>query len=68
MTVDTPWWHRSGDPRVKPLAGDRIGALGLVLNALMLFDDTRCTDAALTRLRADGFDVRDEEVGRLDPR
>ncbi|MFD4898823.1 hypothetical protein [Streptomyces sp. NPDC058411] len=53
---------------MKPLAGDRIGALGLVLNALVLFDNTRCTDAALTRLRADGFDVRDEEVGRLDPR
>ena len=45
---------------------DRIGALGLVLNALVLFN-TRYMDAALTQLRADGFDVRDEDVVRLSP-
>ncbi|MEU1216374.1 Tn3 family transposase [Streptomyces sp. NPDC005790] len=45
---------------------DQIGALGLVLNALVLFN-TRYMDAAVTRLRADGFDVRDEDVARLSP-
>lgn len=43
---------------------DQIGALGLVLNALVLFN-TRYMDAAVTQLRADGFDVRDEDVVRL---
>lgn len=43
---------------------DQIGALGLVLNAFVLFT-TRYMDAAVTRLRADGFDVRDEDVARL---
>ncbi|MFE3109247.1 Tn3 family transposase [Kitasatospora indigofera] len=32
----------------------------------MLFD-TRHLDAALSRLRADGFDVRDQDVARLPP-
>ncbi|GAA4973893.1 Tn3-like element Tn3 family transposase [Yinghuangia aomiensis] len=45
---------------------DQIGALGLVLNALVLFN-TRYMDAAVTKLRADGFDVRDEDVARLSP-
>jgi TnpA family transposase len=45
---------------------DQIGALGLVLNALVLFN-TRYMDAALDRLRADGFDVRDQDVARLSP-
>ncbi|WTP28494.1 transposase [Streptomyces sp. NBC_00203] len=45
---------------------DQIGALGLVLNALVLFN-TRYMDAAVTRLRADGFDVRDEDIARLSP-
>lgn len=36
---------------------DQIGALGLVLNALVLFS-TRYMDSAVTQLRADGFDVR----------
>nr|WP_241745823.1 Tn3 family transposase [Streptomyces lydicus] len=43
---------------------DQIGALGLVLNALVLFN-TRYMDAALTQLRADGFEVRDEDIARL---
>nr|WP_244942777.1 transposase [Streptomyces inhibens] len=43
---------------------DQIGALGLVLNALVLFN-TRYMDAAVTQLRADGFEVRDEDVSRL---
>lgn len=39
----------------------QIGALGLVLNALVLFN-TRYVDAAVARLRADGLDVRDRDV------
>ncbi|AQW50738.1 Tn3 family transposase [Streptomyces violaceusniger] len=45
---------------------DQIGALGLVLNALVLFN-TRYMNAAVNQLRADGFDVRDEDVARLSP-
>jgi TnpA family transposase len=45
---------------------DQIGALGLVLNALVLFN-TRYMDAAVNQLRADGFDVRDQDVARLSP-
>jgi hypothetical protein len=45
---------------------DQIGALGFVLNALVLFN-TRYMDAAITQLWADGFDVRDEDVARLSP-
>lgn len=45
---------------------DQIGALGLVLNALVLFN-TRYMDAAVNQLRADGFDVRGEDVARLSP-
>ncbi len=45
---------------------DQIGALGLVLNAIVLFN-TRYMDAAVNQLRADGFDVRDEDVARLSP-
>ncbi len=45
---------------------DQIGALGLMLNALVLFN-TRYMDAAVTQLRAEGFDVRDEDVARLSP-
>lgn len=45
---------------------DQIGALGLVLNALVLFN-TRYMDAALTQLRAEGFEVHDADVVRLSP-
>ncbi|GAA3918613.1 hypothetical protein GCM10022244_29790 [Streptomyces gulbargensis] len=45
---------------------DQIGALGLVVNTLVLFN-TRYMDAAVTQLRADGFDARDEDVARLSP-
>jgi TnpA family transposase len=45
---------------------DQIGALGLVLNALVLFN-TRYMDAAVAKLRAEGFDVRDQDVARLSP-
>lgn len=45
---------------------DQIDALGLVLNALVLFN-TRYMDAAVDRLRVDGFEVRDKDVARLSP-
>ncbi len=45
---------------------DQIGALGLVLNALVLFN-TRYMDAAVAQLRSDGFEVRDEDLARLSP-
>nr|WP_264086257.1 transposase [Streptomyces marincola] len=45
---------------------DPIGALGPVLHAPVLFH-TRYMAAAVHRLRADGFDVRDEDVARLSP-
>lgn len=45
---------------------DQLGALGYVLNSLVLFN-TRCTDAALNKLRADGFEVLDQDVARLSP-
>lgn len=40
---------------------DQISVLGLVPNALLLFN-TRYVDAAVTQLRATGFDIRDEDV------
>lgn len=45
---------------------DQIGALGLVLNAVVLFN-TRYMDAAVNQLRADGVDIRDEDVACLSP-
>lgn len=43
-----------------------IAALGLVLNALVLFT-IRCMDVALDQLRADGHEVREEDIARLSP-
>ena len=45
---------------------DQLGALGLVVNAVVLWN-TIYMDAALAELRAEGFDVRDEDVARLSP-
>jgi hypothetical protein len=45
---------------------DQLGALGLVVNVIVLWN-TIYMDAALTQLRAGGFDVRDEDVARLSP-
>ena len=41
-------------------------ALGLVLNAIVLFT-TRYLDAAITELRAGGYEVRDEDAARRSP-
>jgi TnpA family transposase len=45
---------------------DQLGALGLITNVVVLWN-TVYMDAALARLRADGFDVRQEDVARLTP-
>jgi TnpA family transposase len=45
---------------------DQLGALGLVVNVIVL-RNTIYMDAALNQLRAEGFDVRDEDMARLSP-
>ncbi|MCG5121578.1 Tn3 family transposase [Streptomyces sp. T7(2022)] len=45
---------------------DQLGALGLVLNAIVLWT-TKYIDAAVTQLRAEGHELRDEDIARLSP-
>jgi Domain of unknown function (DUF4158)/Tn3 transposase DDE domain len=45
---------------------DQLGALGLVLNAVVLWT-TRYLDAAVDQLRAEGHAIRSEDVARLSP-
>ena len=45
---------------------DQLGALGLVLNAVVLWN-TRYMDLALGQLRARGADVQMSDVARLSP-
>jgi hypothetical protein len=45
---------------------DQLGSLGLVLNAAVLWT-TRYIDAAVAQLRAEGHEIRDEDVARLSP-
>jgi len=45
---------------------DQLGALGLVVNVIVLWN-TIYMDAALDQLRAEGFDIRPEDVARLSP-
>jgi TnpA family transposase len=45
---------------------DQLGALGLVVNALVLWT-TRYMDAALTHLRSQGVAVKPEDLARLSP-
>jgi hypothetical protein len=45
---------------------DQLGSLGLVLNAVVLWT-TRYIDAAVEQLRAEGQEIRDEDVARLSP-
>ena len=45
---------------------DQLGALGLVLNAVVLWN-TRYTDAVVHQLRADGQEISDDDVARLSP-
>lgn len=45
---------------------DQLAALGLVLNAVVLWT-TRYLDAAVAQLRAQGREVREEDAARLSP-
>lgn len=45
---------------------DQLGALGLVLNAVVLWN-TRYMDAAIAQLRASGHPVEDGDLARLSP-
>lgn len=45
---------------------DQLAALGLVLNAVVLWN-TRYIDAALTALRAQGYPVHEQDAARLSP-
>ena len=45
---------------------DQLGALGLVVNVIVLWN-TLYMDAALDQLRAEDYQVRDEDVARLSP-
>jgi TnpA family transposase len=45
---------------------DQLGSLGLVLNAIVLWT-TRYIDAAVAQLRAEGHEIRDEDIARLSP-
>jgi TnpA family transposase len=45
---------------------DQLGALGPVLDAIVLWT-TRCIDAAVAQLRAEGHEIRDEDIARLSP-
>jgi TnpA family transposase len=45
---------------------DQLGALGLVLNMIVLWN-TIYMEAALNQLRAEGYPVNDEDVARLSP-
>jgi hypothetical protein len=45
---------------------DQLAALGLVLDAVVLWN-TRYLDAAVAQLRAEGHDIKDEDVARLSP-
>jgi TnpA family transposase len=45
---------------------DQLGALGLVVNIIVLWN-TIYIDAALNQLRAEGYPVRNEDVARLSP-
>ncbi|MDQ1022699.1 hypothetical protein QF035_000281 [Streptomyces umbrinus] len=45
---------------------DQLGALGLVLNAIVLWM-TRYIDAAVPQLQAEGHELREEDTARLSP-
>jgi hypothetical protein len=45
---------------------DQLGALGLVLNAIVLWT-TKYIDAAVAQLQAEGHEIRDEDIARLSP-
>lgn len=64
----TVFHGRRGEVRKRYREGqeDQLSALGLVVNAVVLWT-TRYQQAALDALRAEGAEVRDEDVARLSP-
>ena len=59
---------KRGEGRQRDREGqeDQLGALGLVVNVIVLWN-TLYLEAALTPLRRQGYPVRDEDVARLSP-
>lgn len=59
---------KKGEPYQRYHEGmeDQLGALGLILNCIVLWN-TRYMNAALDQLRAQGYLVLDEDVARLSP-
>jgi hypothetical protein len=59
---------KHGELRQRYIEGmeDQLGALGLVLNCITLWN-TVYMDAALDQLRAEGYPVREEDVVYLSP-
>nr|WP_245686032.1 transposase [Streptomyces niveus] len=45
---------------------DQLGALRLVLNAIVLWT-TKYIDAAVAQLEAEGYEIRNEDIARLSP-
>jgi hypothetical protein len=60
------WTKRRARAEYREGQEDPSGALGLVVNALVLWT-TRYMDAAVTHLRAQGFEVKPEDEARLSP-
>jgi TnpA family transposase len=62
------FYGQKGELRQRYRVGqeDQLGALGLVVNALILWT-TRYMDAAVNHLRAQGFEVKPEDEARLSP-
>lgn len=61
-------WVRTPEPArsVDGVYYGRLGSLSLMLNAVVLWT-TRHIDAAVTQLRAEGHEIRDEDFVRLSP-
>ena len=62
------FYGKRGEVRKRYREGqeDQLGALGLVVNAVSLWN-TRYMNLALDSLRAEGFEIADEDIERLSP-
>ena len=62
------FYGKKGEVRKRYREGqeDQLGALGLVVNAICLWN-TRYTSLALAELRAERFEIADEDAERLSP-
>lgn len=65
----TVFHGRRGELRQRYREGqeDQLGALGLVVDVIVLWNTIYMMDAALNRLWAEGHEARDEDVARLSP-